>query len=640
MDIGGLTIIKKMSNLYNENSIESLSPLEITQLKPQLYAGDCTYATQLLIEVFSNAVDEFNIGHGKVIDIKIKNNVISIQDEAQGFIVNSLRQDGETVLQAAFDIMNTSGKYRQDGTYEGSSLGSFGVGNKLTNFLSKYLIVRTVRDNKFEKLLFELGKFKNREIGECNEHSGTYIEFEPDPKYFIYPTVEDNKIDSIFSTISCLCPGLIINFDNNGNIKTYFSKKGIEELIDKEKNSEEIIKRRLVINETVDKQKINLALTFTGDYSSKFVSYVNTGLVDAGTHLTQLKTIITRELNNFYKENGWLDEGNINLSGVEIQEGLLCVFNMTVPDVRYDSQVKTKVTKIDLSILMPIFTEKLRIWLNTNKSEIKKLADKAIGAKKAAEAAKKARDAIRAVAPKAKEKGLKGKIALSDKFVDCVNKTPKQRNLLLVEGTSAASAAVESRNVKTDAIYMLRGKTKSPLKHTIDILLENQEISDITKVIGAGIAEDFDVKKMQFDKIVITSDQDPDGFSIELLLTTFFYTYMRPLVEQGHLYRAVTPLYIIESSRGKEYCYTEEELIKYREENRNNKYDIKHCKGLGSVSPEILKEICFEHQRYKQITVGDIEKTTELLNILEGPDAALRRQFIYENATRLGFNFI
>ena len=213
-------------------------------------------------------------------------------------------------------------------------------------------------------------------------------------------------------------------------------------------------------------------------------------------------------------------------------------------------------------------------WLESNEKEVKMIAEKALNARKAREAAKKARDSVR----QPKEKGLKSKLQLSSKFIDCINKEPKDRNLLLVEGLSAGSAAVEARNTKTDCIYMLRGKVISPLKTDISKILQNQEMSDIVKVIGAGFGKDFDLKKMNFDKIVITTDQDSDGLDIELLLITFFYTYMRPLVEAGKLYRAVTPLYIVRKGKEELYFYTEVEMDEWRKLNKSG-YDVLRAKG-------------------------------------------------------------
>ena len=204
---------------------------------------------------------------------------------------------------------------------------------------------------------------------------------------------------------------------------------------------------------------------------------------------------------------------------------------------------------------------------------------------------------------------------------------------------SAGGSVLESRNVNSDCIYMLRGKVLSVLKCDQSKVLNNQELSDIIRVIGAGFGKDFDLNKMNFDKIVITADQDSDGFAIELLLITFFYTYMEPLVKAGKLYRAVTPLYIVTTKKDKYYLYTEKELENWKNEH-NEKYELSHVKGLGEISAQTLKEICFERQRYKRITVSDANKTKQLLQVLEGSSVTPRKQFIYDNASRLGFNFM
>ena len=214
------------TKLYTEDSIESLSPLEFTRLKPGVYAGDTTYSTQLLIEIISNAVDEFTLGHGDKIDVVIKDGVITVEDSGQGFIPNSVREDGLTVLEAAFSVLNTSGKYREDGTYEGTSLGSFGIGSKITNFLSNFLRVITWRDGKYEQIDFVEGVFKDRETGVCpKEKHGTMVSWKPSAEFFTHTEVEDKKVKDLFETISCLCKGLRINYDNNGIKNSYYVSK-------------------------------------------------------------------------------------------------------------------------------------------------------------------------------------------------------------------------------------------------------------------------------------------------------------------------------------------------------------------------------------------------------------------------------
>ena len=424
----------KDKKLYDEKSIESLSPLEFTRLRPGVYCGDTTYPTQLLVEIISNAVDEYRLGHGNQIDVTINGDIILVKDQGQGFIPNSFREDGKSILEAAFSVLNTSGKYREDGTYEGTSLGSFGIGSKLCVFLSHWLTVSTFRDGKSETIRFEEGVFKSRKINEnSNNPSGTIVEWQPSEEFFTYTRVEINKIKNLFKTIVCLCPGLTINLNDNGIKTSFVSNRGINDLIDDIVKDKEIINNRFVLNFIEGKDKMDLILTYTNSYSSTIIPYVNTGLTESGSHITQIKTIITREFNKFFKEKKWLKEKDANLTGDDIQEGMCIVFNITAPNVSYDAQVKSRITKINMVPFNSPFASALNVWLNKNEKEIKPIFDKAITARKAREAAKKAKEVVRK--PKDKEKSLKAKMALSDKFTDCKCKDPKKRNLMLVEGT-------------------------------------------------------------------------------------------------------------------------------------------------------------------------------------------------------------
>lgn len=622
------------NNLYNEESIKSLSPLEFTRLRPGVYCGSTEYATQPLIEIVSNAIDEYKAGHGDTIDVTInKDNSCCVRDYAQGFIINSKRDDGKTILQAAFDTLNTSGKFTDDGVYEGTALGLNGIGSKLTNFLAHWLVVTSFRDGKFEKVSFKEGVFSNREIGNSNEH-GTKVEWLPSEEFFTSNKVEINRIKELFDVLVCLCPGLTINLTTPDEKISFFSKNGLNDLVDKKVKDNELINNRMNMSFENGRNKMDMVITYTSNYSLNMISYVNTGETDAGPHITQIKTILTREFNKFFKEKKWLKDKDTNFSGDDIQEGLLIAFNITAPGVSYDAQTKSRIVKLDMTPFTSAIVENLQYWFNNNEKEIKLIFDKAASARKAREAAKKAREAAR----KPKEKGLKAKMKLSNKFIDCANKNPSERNLLLVEGLSAGSAAVEARNAKTDCIYMLRGKIISPLKTSIDKILANQEMSDIIRVIGAGFGDTFDVSKMNFDKIVITTDMDSDGADIELLLITFFFTYMRPLIEAGKLYRAVTPLYIVKIGKEELYFYTEEEMDKFKATHKNN-YDVLRAKGLGELDAADLHKVCFEKQRFKRITISDLQKTKILLDTLQGQAVTPRKQFIYDNAKTLGFEF-
>ena len=631
-----------MGKLYDEKSIESLSPLEFTRLRPGVYVGSTEYSTQLLIEIVSNAVDEFKAGHGNKIIVTIKkDNTIIVEDNGQGFIPNAMRDDGKTVLEASFSVLNTSGKYSDDGVYEGTALGLNGIGSKLTTYLSHWLEVITHRDGKYEHIWFKEGVFDKRDIGTWdnkNSPSGTLVQWQPNEEFFTHPEVDMPVIINLFKVIACLCPGLTIELNREGQPQIIFaSKNGLMDLVDEAVKGKEILKNRLNFNFSDGKNKLDLVLTYTNAYSATIVPYVNTGLTDSGPHITQIKTILTREMNKFFREKGWLKDKDENLTGEDCQEGMYIAFNVTAPGVAYDAQTKSRVVKLDMKPFTATIAEELQYWFAANEKDIKGIADKALNARKAREAARKARDAARGVKAK-KETGLKAKMQISNKFIDCTNKNPKNRNLLLVEGLSAGASAVEARNPKTDCIYMLRGKIVSPLKTAVDKILANQEMSDIVRVIGAGFDSSFDVNKMNFDKIVITSDADSDGADIELLLITFFYTYMRPLVEAGKLYRAVTPLYIIRQKGKEYYCYSEDELTEWKN-SHSGSYDLLRAKGLGELNPEDLQKVCFMNERYKRISISDAEKTTELLNILMGSAVEPRKQYIYDNANELGFNF-
>lgn len=447
--------------LYNEQSIESLSPLEFTRLRPGVYVGSTEYSTQLPIEIVSNAVDEYKAGHGSYIWITInENNSIIVEDEGQGFIPNSFREDGKTILEAAFSVLNTSGKYDENGVYEGTALGLNGIGSKLATYLSHWLEVTTWRDGKYEYIRFEEGVFEKRKSGNWGDKSrtsGTMVEWLPSEEFFDSIEIDYTTFKRLLQVIACLCPGLTIELDNKGEKTIYLSKNGLNDLVDEATKGKELLKNRLNINHQDGKYKIDMTMTYTDAYTSTIIPYVNTGLTDTGPHITQIKTLITREMNKFFRDKGWLKEKDSNLSGDDCQEGLYLVFNITAPGVSYDAQTKSRIVKLDMKPFTQAIAEEFQYWMAANEKDIKQIADKALNARKAREAARKARDSARGLKQK-KESGLRAKASSGSKFIDCGNSSPKNRNLIIVEGVSAASAVIEARNPKTDAIYLLRGK--------------------------------------------------------------------------------------------------------------------------------------------------------------------------------------
>ena len=570
------------NNLYTEDSIESLSPLEFTRLRPGVYAGDTTYSTQLLVEIISNAVDEFRLGHGNKIDVIIDDNknIISVRDYGQGFIPNSFRDDGKTILEAAFSVLNTSGKYREDGTYEGTSLGSFGIGSKITTFLSHWLEVTTYRDGLSEKIRFEEGIFKDREVKKIDTNeTGTLVIWQPSEEFFTNTNVEINKVRDLFNTIVCLCPGLTITLDYNEiEGETYYSKNGLNDLVDKAVKNKEIINNRFNMKFEEGKNKLDMILTYTSNYSLNLIPYVNTGLTEKGPHITQIKTIITREMNKFFKEKKWLKSTDDNLTGDDLQEGMYIVFNITAPNVAYDAQVKSTITKIDMTSFNQVIADNLQYWFKNNEKEIKIIADKAISARKEREAAKKARENVRNKEKK-KEKVLK----FDSKLADCFSKERIKCEIYITEGDSASGNLKTARDNEFQAVMPVRGKILNTQKATLEKIQKNAEIMTMIDAFGLTI----DTKKMKvtynkddlrYGKIIIMSDADVDGAHIKNLFYTFIWNFCPELIRDGYIYAGVPPLYKV--TIGKEYKYikNDEELEKFKKENPNKNIQVNRMK--------------------------------------------------------------
>ena len=568
----------KDNTKYKEGSIKTVSPREFTRMKPGVYCGSTEYSTQLLKEIFTNAVDEHRIGHGDKIQIIIntKENNYTVIDNGQGFPVNKKHdEEGRTVLEAAFSVLNTSGKYDEDGTYNGISNGAFGIGGKLTNFLSKsFYVTSSTGNGETEQLEFKDGLFQNRKILNFDNGSGTTIQFIPDEQFFKNPQIDFNYFRKYLKEVVALCPKLTVEFTVDDKKEIYKSKNGLSDLVDDKVKGKELIKNRFICNEQQDKLGINIVLTYTTNYSDDITAYVNCGLTESGVHLTSIKSSITRSFNKYANENNLLKKNENNLTGAELSEGLVLIFNMDAPGVQYDSQTKSRVTDIDKSLLNKIMSEQFYQWLDNNPKDAKTIIEKALEARRAKEAAKKAREAVRR--PK-KEKGLKAKIALSEKLSDCSSKNRSDCELFLVEGDSAAGSAKQGRNPVIQAIMALRGKVLNAEKTEPSRLLGNKEINDIITAIGAGFGKDFNIKKIRYDKIILMTDADVDGSHIDILLLTFFYKYMKELIEEGHIYITVPPLY--RAVKGSSYTYLKDDAALQEYRKKTITFDLQRFKG-------------------------------------------------------------
>ena len=632
-------------HLYTEESIESLSPLEFTRLRPQVYAGDCTYSTQLLVEIISNAVDEYRLGHGNKIDVTIIGDMVAVRDYGQGFIPNSFREDGKTILEAAFSVLNTSGKYREDGTYEGTSLGSFGIGSKITTFLSHWLRVKTMRDSQWEEVYFKEGVFSNRTAG-AGGVSGTLVEWKPSGEFFTHTEVEISKIKDLFQTIVSLCPGLTINLQYNNEAPIIFvSVNGIHDLINNVVNKNaELLDNRFSMNFSEGKNKLDMAFTYTSNYSSTIVPYVNTGLTESGPHITQIKTVITREFNKFFKEKKWLKEKDANLTGDDIQEGMYVVFNITAPNVGYDAQVKSRVTKIDMTPFTSALSTNLNIWFNNNEKEVKLIFEKAAAARKARDAAKKARDKAREQNKK-KQKALK----FDTKLADCYSEKRDKCEVYVVEGDSAAGMLKLARNNEFQAVIPVRGKILNTQKATFAQIQKNAEIMTMCDAFFGPGDWSIDPKtlkvnyhQVRYGKIIIMSDADVDGAHIKNLFYTFIWNFCPDLVKDGYIYAGVPPLYkvTLAANKGYKYLKNDEALAEFQKENRGKTSQIGRMKGLGEMDVEEIEETLTDpnNRIIKQITVEDVPAANKLFNDLMGNLVMPRKRYIKEHSAEATYN--
>ena len=620
------------NKLYNKDSIESLSPLEFTRLRPGVYAGDTTYSTQLLVEIVSNAVDEFRLGHGNKIIVEIKKDEVLVKDYGQGFLVNEVREDGKTILEAAFSVLNTSGKYREDGTYEGTSLGSFGIGSKITTFLSHWLEVTTCRDGKYETIKFKEGVFESRKSGvlEIKNETGTQVVWKASEEFFTHPEVEIGKIKDLFKTITCLCPGLTIALNDNGVETVFYSEHGLNDLVDEAVKDKEIITDRFDMKFADGKNKMDMILTYTSNYSLNLVPYVNTGLTEKGPHITQVKTILTREMNKFFKEKKWLKTGDENLTGEDMQEGMYIVFNITAPNIAYDAQVKSTVTRIDMTPFNQALVENLQYWFKNNEKEIKIIADKAISARKAREAAKKARENVREKNKK-KEKALK----FDSKLADCYSKDRSKCEIYITEGDSASGNLKMARNNEFQAVMPVRGKILNTQKATIAQIQKNQEIMTMIDAFGLYIDTKtmkvtYDKNSLRYGKIIIMSDADVDGAHIKNLFYTFIWNFCPELIQDGYIYAGVPPLYKVIMGTKYQYIKNDEALEQWKKEHPGVKYELARMKGLGEMNPDETEETLTDPDKriIKQVTVEDARAADILFEQLMGSAAIARKEYI------------
>ena len=508
-------MVKKDKTLYTETSIVSETPREFCRRVPSTYLGSSKTNTNLIKEVYANSVDEAVLKHGNTINVSvdIDKNKYVVQDFGQGFLINAgIDENGETVMQRSFDVMNTSGKTSADGVYGGSALGVNGIGAKLTNWLSSKLIATSVRDGEYEKLWFKDGIFQKRELGKTSEHSGTTVEWYPDKQFFASNEPDFSFLCEYFEEIGALVPNLTTNFTyiKGGKEKkfTYFIPDGLDHLVTERVGDKELFSNRFMIDRTIGTDSISMCLTYTSDYSDNITSFVNLGKTEGGEHISAFKSVFTRTLNKYAQETNKLKAKEKNLTSNELMEGLYVIFNVTTTTVKYDAQNKSRIDSIDANIINQTISGDFATWLMNNPNEADIILERALVARRAREASKKAKEKIR-------ETAKKDKTSLFGDFPTSLAEAyPKNRNdrssceCYIVEGLSAGGTIKNTRDSKFQACYPIRGKILNCLKASTDKVYANTEISGLVKILGLDVDKDtgkliYNKKKLRYHKIII-----------------------------------------------------------------------------------------------------------------------------------------
>ena len=619
---------------YNEKSIKILEGLEAVRKRPGMYIGstDKRGLHHLIWEIVDNAIDEAINGFGKKITVTItKIGSIIVKDEGRGVPIGK-HSSGASTPEVIYTVLHAGGKFETDG-YKVSG-GLHGVGSSVVNALSKWMKVTICREGKICEISFKNGGKVDKPLKQIGttKQTGTTVEFFPDEEIFgntrfSYSTICERMQESAF-LINGLTMEVIDEETDRHNVYSY--DNGLVSFVEYVNDGKEAINK--VINFDGEKNGIvvDIAMQYTNTYNESILSFVNNvKTIDGGTHEVGFKTAITKVFNEYVKKNNLL-KGNDTLDGSDAREGLTAIISLKIPEalLQFEGQTKGKLgTPQAKQVVESIVYDKLSFYLEENKGSATTIMEKALKSKLAREAARKARLEARNGKNKNKiEKNLSGKLAPAQ------SKNAKINELFLVEGNSAGGSAKGGRDRKFQAILPLRGKVINADKANIDDLLKNEEINTMIYTIGAGVGQSFSIADSNYDKIIIMTDADVDGAHIQILLLTFFYRYMRPLIEEGKLYIALPPLYKLDYGKKKFYAYSDEELNEIKSEN-TGKYSIQRYKGLGEMNPEQLWETTMnpDTRSLIRVNIDDASLAEKRVSVLMGDKVEPRKEWINEN---------
>lgn len=623
---------------YGGSNIQILEGLEAVRKRPGMYIGSTgpRGLHHLVWEIVDNAIDEALAGYCTHIEVEIlPDNVIRVTDNGRGIPVDVHKKTGESALEAVFTILHAGGKF--DGSSYKVSGGLHGVGASVVNALSTYLKVTVTRDGKIYQQEYQRGKraYKVKEIGVSDDH-GTSVEFKADGEIFKETTVYDYETLRVrLQQSAFLNKGLKISLsdtrdESNPKKVTYCYEGGIIEYVSYlNKSKTPIHPDVFYTSKRIEDIEVEIALQYTEEYTSNIYSFINNiHTPEGGTHEEGFRNSLTRVLNNYGKVAN-LFRKDESLTGDDVREGLTAIICCRHPDPQFEGQTKMKLGNTEVRrIASQILSEGLDTYLKENPSSAKTIVEKSLLASRARLAAKKAREATRRKSP------LES-LGFASKLADCRSKDPSLSEIYIVEGDSAGGSAKQGRNSEFQAILPLRGKVLNVEKARLDRALGNKEIISMIQAFGTGIGDEFNINDARYHKIVIMTDADVDGAHIRTLLLTFFYRFMKPLIEYGYVYIAQPPLYKISQAKRVEYAYSDEELQKILATfPKTSKPNIQRYKGLGEMNAEQLWDTTMDpkSRTLLQVHLSDAIEADAVFSMLMGDDVEPRREFIEENA--------
>jgi DNA gyrase subunit B len=643
--------IKNKSNEYKADQIIVLEGLDPVKKRPGMYIGSTgtTGLHHLIWETVDNAIDEAMAGFcNKIIVELLPENKIRVTDNGRGIPVDVHKSTGKSALEVVMTKLHAGGKFGQKGGYKVSG-GLHGVGISVVNALSETMQAEVHRDGKIyfqeykrgipQKDIKMIGKLKIPENSETIFSTGTIITFQPDPKVFEKIFFDWEIILSHLRQQAYLTKGVKIIVINKQNDKQsplkyqFYFEGGIASYV-KHLNYHKEPKHESVfyIEKEIDEIKVEIALQYTDEYKETIFSFANNIFtIDGGMHLNGFKNALTKVLNNYARKQNFLKEKDENLTSEDVREGITAIISIKISEPQFEGQTKNKLGNPEVrSIVDLIFNEAFNIFLEEHPREAEHILNKCILSAQARLAARQARESIL-------RKGVLEGITLPGKLADCSTRDAQKAEIFIVEGDSAGGSAKQGRDREFQAILPLRGKILNVEKTRLDKMFTNNEIKSLIIALGTNIAEQFNLEKLRYNKIIIMTDADVDGSHIRTLLLTLFYRYFPELINKGHLYIAQPPLYRIQINKQINYTYSEEEREDIIKIAGDKSIDIQRYKGLGEMNPDQLWETTMDPKRrvIKQITIEDVEATDEIFDILMGSDVLPRKHFIQTHAKKV-----